>query len=56
MDGDGAISDKEFELYDSNDEYETADHDVDGDGTLDLQGDPSAQLLPSVDVTLRVAL
>ena len=37
VDGDGAISDKEFELYDSHDEYETADHDVDGDGTLDLQ-------------------
>ena len=37
VDGDGVVSEKEFELYDSHDEYETADHDTDGNGSLDLE-------------------
>ena len=35
-DGDGAVSEKEFELYDTHDEYEAANYDDDGDGALDL--------------------
>ena len=37
VDGDGVVSEKEFELYDSHEEYETADHDTDGNGSLDLE-------------------
>ena len=35
-DGDGAISEKEFELYDTHDEYDAANYDDDGNGALDL--------------------
>ena len=37
VDGDGLIRDKEFELSDNYDEYETTDYDINGDGALDLQ-------------------